>query len=73
MILTYDRKYKLSFAWSLQIVRNANRAVLYSQCIPTSICLILIGGFFVWRGVQAIVYLIMGKVNMIIILLSPRM
>ena len=49
-------------ARSLQIVRNTGRAVLYSQCIPTGICHVLLGAFFVWRGVQATVYLIMGKV-----------
>ena len=46
----------------LQILRNVVRAVLYSRCIPNGICYVLIGAFFVWRGVQAIVYLIIEKV-----------
>ncbi|XP_065912813.1 stimulated by retinoic acid gene 6 protein-like [Dysidea avara] len=43
------------------VLRRSQRAVLLVWCVINSICYAIIGGFFIWRGVQSVVYLILGK------------
>ncbi|XP_065912817.1 stimulated by retinoic acid gene 6 protein-like [Dysidea avara] len=45
----------------VQVLRRSQRAVLLVACVINSICYAFIGGFFIWRGVQSVVYLILGK------------
>jgi len=47
----------------MQIIRNIVQARLYESCIRSGIFYILLGGFFVYRGLQAVFYMILKKVN----------
>ena len=47
----------------MQIVLFAFRADVFTYCIPIGICLSLDGGYFIYRGIQSIVLLILRKVG----------
>jgi len=47
----------------MQIIRNIVQARLYESCVRSGIFYILLGGFFVYRGLQAVFYMTLKKVN----------